>query len=223
MFKNKDGNLFNILTDDFLLNIAAGNDGKLLTYKEDSTLSYVLGNKQLDYTFPAWIKTQNSTKNIMLVSSLKEDGTTLRDDSNWNHEYIDIAAPGTNIPIITSFNLKIHEKAFGTTFAIAIVSGTANLMLACNNRLPGAKIKEIILDTADVVEMLKDKIIGGKVLNIERAVKAVCEPEEHFSVETLNKITSINNDEDILTEPFDSSNTVDEVGASNDQTHHDDL
>ena len=176
--------MFNILTDDFLLNIAAGNDGQPLTYQEYDTQS-----KKLDYTFPAWIRTQNST-NVMLVASLQEDCKTLRDTSNWSNQYVDIAAPGTNIPVVESLSLDIKEVS-GTTYATAIVSGTANLMLACNNRLSGAEIKAIMLKTADVVDELKDKVIGGKVLNIQKAVKAVCETDDNFSFDLLNEITTV--------------------------------
>ena len=187
-FNNIDSVNLNKFNDDFLLVIAAGNDGKLLS-EDGLDAGWFEKTIKLSQFFPALLKLQKST-NVIIVGGMTEDYTAVSDTTNYSKFLVDIAAPSKMLPMLESKNTDIITQG-GTTYAAAIVSATAELMLSCNNRLSGTEIKNIILEEANILEKAKDKIKEGRVLNIEKAIKKACISDEDYSLEYLNSIIDV--------------------------------
>ena len=189
-FANLDKINFEKLDDNFLLIISAGNEGRLLS-NNDLDASYYekwFNSIELNKFFPALLKLKSD--NVIIIGAMTKDYKGLWKNSNYSNKLVDIAAPGEDLPVITE-NIKNPIKTSGTTYAAAIVSATAELMLSCNPHLTGAEIKKIIIENADIVDGIKSKIIDGKVLNIEKAVKSVCLVDEQFSIDNLQMLMNI--------------------------------
>ena len=88
--------------------------------------------------------------------------------SNYGVNTMHIAAPGVNLSLPT----KNGQFAYftGTSFAAPFVTGAAALLLNCNSSLTAAEIKNILLNTADVIHGLDGKVQGARRLNVLEAL-----------------------------------------------------
>jgi subtilisin family serine protease len=88
--------------------------------------------------------------------------------SNWGKKKVDIAAPGENI--YSTLPGGRYGYMTGTSQATAFVTGVAALLLSQDPSLTPSEIKEIILDSADPIAGLKDKLACGGRVNAYRAL-----------------------------------------------------
>ncbi|WP_161597757.1 S8/S53 family peptidase [Fluviispira multicolorata] len=96
---------------------------------------------------------------------------------------VDIGAPGYNIPYLTpSSELKVGN---GTSEATAIVSSIIAVMRSCSANNSAKYFKDLILETADQYEHLKDKITEGRVLNAGKAIEKACHRVRHRKMKEL--------------------------------------
>lgn len=87
--------------------------------------------------------------------------------SNYGIETVDIVAPGT------FYNSDYTIRYGGTSMSAAFVSGVAALILSVHPELNGVQLREIIIDSAQKVPELADKIgNGGAFLDAGAAVDA---------------------------------------------------
>ncbi|MDR2711644.1 MAG: S8 family serine peptidase, partial [Clostridiales bacterium] len=105
--------------------------------------------------------------NVISVASINEDGRMSR-FSNYGTISTDIAAPGNNI--YSCWLDNGYNRLSGTSFAAAYVSGAAALLVGKNSDMTGAEMKARLLDSADTVIGLMDKVAGSKKLNCAYAV-----------------------------------------------------
>ncbi|HHL9454819.1 S8 family peptidase [Escherichia coli] len=92
--------------------------------------------------------------------------------SRYGNGWVDIGAPGQNIPYLTPDNtVKVGS---GTSEASAIVSGVLAAMVSCNPNATAQDLKKTLLDTADKYTSLEDEITDGRVLNANKAIKTFC-------------------------------------------------
>jgi hypothetical protein len=92
----------------------------------------------------------------------------ITDFSNYSDFFVDLLAPGCDIPIPGKEKGKTVRRS-GTSFAAPFVAFTAAL-LASYYPLPPEAIKSRILATVDFDERLADKTKSGGRLNIENAL-----------------------------------------------------
>lgn len=115
------------------------------------------------YTFPS----------ILTVAS-----TDHTDNLSWFSNYgktgVDLAAPGEEIYSTAPNNGYIHLS--GTSMATPHVAGAAALIKSLNMNLSNLEIKNIIMDSADPVDLLSDVTVSGGRLNIYNAVKSQMSP-----------------------------------------------
>lgn len=103
--------------------------------------------------------------------------------SRYGSGWVDIGAPGQNIPYLTPDNtVKVGS---GTSEATAIVSGVLAAMTSCNPNATAQDLKKTLLDTADTYASLQDEITDGKVLNAEKAIKTFCIKSQVTNVNEL--------------------------------------
>jgi subtilisin family serine protease len=106
--------------------------------------------------------------NTMAVAATdKED--RLAPFSNYGTRTVDIAAPGTNI--LSCVSNGGYEPYRGTSMSTPIVAGAAALILAIKPGMTVEHLKSILFLSATAKESLKNKIKGGRRLNVYGAVE----------------------------------------------------
>ncbi|WP_440617607.1 S8 family serine peptidase [Cysteiniphilum sp. 6C5] len=171
-----------LINEDNLIFVAAGNEGKELPYQGLGPTVRRLDTTKFDP--------------VIRVAAHCEYNA-LCDFSNYLYSLIDIASPGKLIPVMTYTN---DFKPFiidqnGTSFSSPIVAGVASLMLQCNPQLEMKEIKNIILNTTNTVETLQKKIINGRTLNAKKALEKACYTQMPKHA-TKPKIKRNNNDDE---------------------------
>ncbi|OGR03746.1 MAG: hypothetical protein A2284_05170 [Deltaproteobacteria bacterium RIFOXYA12_FULL_61_11] len=133
------------------------------------------GNSAIDndqmMTMPANIAADNKITVACLNAAL--DGVA--SFSNTGAEMVEIAAPGELIRSATPYGKSVLMS--GTSMAAPFVSKVASMVLQANPALTPAKVKRILMDTADQKKFLRGKVKSGAV-NLERAVEAATKSAE---------------------------------------------
>lgn len=117
--------------------------------------------------------------------------------SNYGKNSVDLFAPGVDIlscfptnkcysnncesvnSFVGTHVCNGYHSLSGTSMAAPFVTGVAAMLLAINDELDAAELKEIIMDTVDEVDALQDKCISGGRLNAYKAVMAVLDNCDH--------------------------------------------
>ena len=158
-----------------LISAAVGNNGANLT--DD----YVIKHK----IFPALLKKPQICKTkgidpITRVGAVKpyNNGETPKlydtysTGSNFGKNYVDILAPGGNIPILLPDNTA--RFAGGTSESTAIVTGAIALLIGCRPYSTAQEIRNVLLNNTDKFFDLELMVTDGRVLNINKAVNDFC-------------------------------------------------
>ena len=100
--------------------------------------------------------------NVISVAAIDQTGKLCR-FSNYGQNSVDIAAPGKGI--LSTWINDEYQSVDGTSMSAAYVSGAAALTFAKGDYDTASTVKERLIDSADTVTGLEDKIIDGKILN----------------------------------------------------------
>lgn len=137
--------------------VASGNDG----YKLDDNLKI----------YPACIDSDN----IISVADVRCDGK-LSAMSNYSNEYIDVAAPGSDI--VSTYPNNKYGYVSGTSFAVPFVSGLAGMIYSSSAyELSSSEIIEIICNNVYIQEELKDKVKYGGIINYSKSIDSIIKHE----------------------------------------------
>jgi hypothetical protein len=137
--------------------------------------------------------------NVLTVAATVADGSSLMakittadgreiHGSDWSQRYVWIAAPGEGYH--SSGRGGSYVPVRGTSFATPLVTATAALLYAEGIK-SGPDIKTRIVYTADYKSNLKDKVVTGGFLNVERALKfprrtiLVCDDKSELIVDLV--------------------------------------
>jgi len=112
---------------------------------------------------------------LCVAASTQTD--TLADFSGYGLSTVDLAAPGVNIVILTKGGGTL-SGGWGTSFACPQVAGAAALLLAQHPLLGLDELKAAILGSVDHPAALKDKVVTGGRLNLDRAMQYVTNPDQ---------------------------------------------
>lgn len=115
-----------------------------------------------DPSYPASYRVPNV---IAVGATTQQDA--LASFSNWGKTSVHVAAPGVSILSTIPGNRLASYN--GTSMATPHVSGCAGLLKAINASRSAQDIRKILLDTADRVAALKDRVAYGR-LNCDSAV-----------------------------------------------------
>ncbi len=121
--------------NDVLLVHAAGNDGKLLTLKNNYPNDTYQGKRKTGKT---WIEVG--------AASSSYDAGLAAPFSNYNKQYVDVFAPGAQI--YSTIPDDQYAKFDGTSMAAPMVAGIAALVRSYFPDLKAEQVKEIIEDSA---------------------------------------------------------------------------
>jgi subtilisin family serine protease len=116
------------------------------------------------------VSATNSTDDLVTVSTVSSWG------SNYGATKVDLAAPGQNI--LSTYNVSgYYQFKGGTSMATPHVSGVAALIKSINPQLTNTEIKNIILNSVDVIPSLSGKVLTSGRLNANKAVLAAQAPQ----------------------------------------------
>ena len=130
--------------------IAAGNDGS--------------DNDVLPAS-PANIKADNT---ITVAATL--DYAKLASFSDYGNTTVEVAAPGVGIESTIPGNM--HLTVSGTSQATPFVANVAGQIIDADPSLSNADVKKILIETSDLKDFLKGKVVAQGIVNPARAVTA---------------------------------------------------
>lgn len=104
--------------------------------------------------------------------------------SNYGSTTVDIAAPGENILSTTPGNT--YSIFSGTSMATPHVAGVAALLADANPGLSVAELKAAILDGADPITSLRNRVASGGRLNAFESLNLVARPNDWYSFSALS-------------------------------------
>jgi subtilisin family serine protease len=129
---------------------AAGNDGT---------------NNDVKPTTPTNVVGENK---ISVAAALADQ--SLATFSNYGEKNVEVAAPG--VGILSTSPKDAYIPVSGTSQAAPYVAGIAGAVKDANPALDFRGIKKIILETVDVKEWLKGKVLTSGLVNAQRAIRA---------------------------------------------------
>lgn len=142
-----------------LLVHSAGNDGMDL---DAAGNSFFPSPRYLDGgVAPAWI--------TVGASGYQDDPALAASFSNYGHKSVDVFAPG--VQITSTIPHSGSATWDGTSEAAPVVAGLAALIMEYYPALSAVQVKEIIMRSVVKRTVLKDKCVGGGVVNAYDALK----------------------------------------------------
>ncbi len=132
--------------------------------------------------------------NMIVVGACSNNGTSMRDDSNFSSAKVDIVAPGDFV----FFSIGGYSAlcATQTSAATALVTGACALMLSKYKTLSKTEVKKQILTCADKIDSFKGFCVDGNRLNIFSSIHAINHEYTYKWIDTKNhtKTCSVCND-----------------------------
>ncbi len=98
--------------------------------------------------------------------------------SNYSPNYVDIFAPGEDIPAL--FPCGRGNWVKGTSPATAIVTAATTLLASCDPLAKAVTLKKALMENADGYKHLEPYVRKGQVLNVYRSVAKFCYDEEEI-------------------------------------------
>lgn len=155
-----------------VINLSVGNYTSSAALKEACTYAYernvaliaATGNDATDQPgYPA------AYPEVMGVSAVDHNGDRA-DFSNYG-DYVDVVAPGVDIPSTYVYN--DYAALSGTSMACPHVAGLASLIISLQPTISNDKVYSIIRKTADDLgDTGKDALYGHGLINVNQAVQA---------------------------------------------------
>lgn len=150
------------------------------TTAENPALAEAILNSEMLFISAAGNRLQNNDNepiypasygftNTIAVASVNSNGKLSR-FSNYGPTTVDVAAPGSDINVLTLDNS--YTKNSGTSLAAAAVSGQAALIMSIDNQLSAGEVKNIIIQSSSRVTGLNDKVNGGRLIDVYHAVSS---------------------------------------------------
>lgn len=121
--------------------------------------------------YPSKIKLPNT------LSVAAMNGDYLASFSNFGPKSVDIGAPGVAIlslvpKVYAKDGKEMYSPSSGTSMAAPYISNLAAQIMNTNKRLSPTEVKQIMVETGDIKDHLKLKLVSASVANNDRAIKA---------------------------------------------------
>lgn len=110
-------------------------------------------------------------KNVISVADMRCDGN-LSLNANYSYEYIDVAAPGTDIVSLLANGQYAYQS--GTSCAVPYVAGLAALTYSCAlDELNSKQLKSVICSNVTISNKLKYKVKTEGFVNYKNTLLTV--------------------------------------------------
>lgn len=149
-----DKALRKVIKDSNMIFITAAGNGKIGKSNDEAPI------------YPA----SYTMNNIISVANITSEDE-LHKTSNYGATSVDIAAEGTDIYSMLTHNG--YGKMTGTSMATLQVTGTVAVISSLYPHLSAEQVKSIIIDTAEELEGLENKVVADGKLDYENAIKYV--------------------------------------------------
>lgn len=140
-----------------------------VTVAPDTLFVFAAGNDGTDNDILPAAPASIGGENVISVAA-SFGNVKLAKFSNFGKTTVDIAAPGVFIK--AAIPLNKYMEVSGTSQASPRVAAAAAQVLEINNKLSPKQVKQLLMETVDYKDFLKDKVISGGVLNEKRAAYA---------------------------------------------------
>ncbi|MBF0299036.1 MAG: S8 family serine peptidase [Oligoflexia bacterium] len=124
-------------------------------------------HSNIDKKENAYYPASYGLSNIITVAAHNQNQEILP-SSNWGKRSVDISAPGNNIR--SSLPQGRSGMMTGTSQATAFVSGVAALIKSQHPNLDAKTIKEVIINSAQKIDKMKDKCLSAGILSAAKAL-----------------------------------------------------
>lgn len=133
------------------------------------------GNSGIDNDLYPHYPSKIKLPNTIAVGAM--NGDYLASFSNFGSQHVDIGAPGVAIlslvpKVYSADGKEMYSPSSGTSMAAPYISNLAAQILNANPKLTPIEVKRIILNTGDIKEHLRSKMISGAIVNNQKALKA---------------------------------------------------
>jgi len=105
-----------------------------------------------------------------IVIAATMENKKIADFSCFGKKTVDVAVPGVNI--YASYPAEKMGYMSGTSMACPMAVKFASMVLKKNEKLTPQELKKILMQTVDKKAWLKDKVVAGGVINVNRAMYA---------------------------------------------------
>jgi hypothetical protein len=165
--------------------------GAIQDAKEQALFLAAAGNDTTDNDYKHHYPSGFNTLPNLISVAATDMKDTLAKFSNYGINSVDISAPGTNIlstvPTYNQSFISTYDVLVGTSMATPLVSGAAALVLARDNKLRPQEVKAILVKTADNIEGIKQRVPGGRRLNLHRALSPPLPSGQENKVMSIHK------------------------------------
>lgn len=112
------------------------------------------------------------SNNVITVGSVTSDPDNLRSEfSNYGKKSVDVFAPGSEIYSAIPTRDGKYKSNSGTSMASPVVAGVAALVWSHYPNLTAQQVKQIIMDSVNKNDQLKDISVTGGVVDAYKAVQ----------------------------------------------------
>lgn len=123
--------------------------------------------------FPASLENEN-----LIAVGASEASSSLATYSNFGKNSVDVVAPGGHMPTDPIFSTAMENRKHewlvamsGTSMAAPIIAGIIADMIAANSSLDAPGIRQILLESGQPLEDLKDVCASGRIISAFSAVR----------------------------------------------------
>lgn len=150
-----------------LIVVAAGNSGIEVGVPASS------GNNKDKYVYPASLPDLSNMLVVAAVNSSLEIATAkdFSGGSNWSASNVHLAAPGVNI--LSTVRNNGYQTMTGTSMATPYVAGAAALLRSVFPSATTSQLRTALLEGATTRSGLSSYVAGGRLLNIDGAMKVL--------------------------------------------------
>ncbi len=163
-----------------LIVVAAGNSGIEVGVPASS------GNNKGKYVYPASFPDLSNMLVVAAVNSSLEIATAkdFSYGSNWSASKVHLAAPGVNI--LSTVRDNKYGAISGTSMATPYVTGAAALLRSAFPNATTDQLRTALLEGATTRSGLSSYVAGGRLLNIDGALKVLSSEEPPTDAPAVN-------------------------------------
>lgn len=188
------------LVNIFVTHAMLPRDKALFAHVPNALLVIAAGNSSEDNDGLVISPNNCDLTNTLIIAATNQD-KELAGFSCFGKKTVDVAVPG--VCILSSYPNGKMGYMSGTSMAAPLASRYAAMVLSVNSELTPQQLKAILMKTVDKKAWLKDKVISGGVINVERAMTAARNVKEGMALTAAVSAARSTVEDQLKASPFD--------------------